>query len=194
MVSRRCFSAGRRTGFTLVELLVVTTVFAILAGGMASTFLSGMRLWSRAQRQDAAQTDTLLALEVMAKELRQSAVLPSARLTGTSRDVSFPAALDDALVKVTYRYDADTKSVRRTQVDLREVLEGTLEPTAQEKALCSRVDSLLIEFGVFDKEKPEAGYEWKDSWDEKDGIPSAIRLTVTIAHEAVTKTVFLPIA
>ena len=182
--SRHRIAGEYRTGFTLVELVMVATLVSIIALAMASSFLSGMRVWGRAQHRDAAHADALLTLERMARELRQSVDIPQVRFEGTAQEVSFPAVLGAAIVKVTYRYEASEKRLQRRQVDLKELIEGK-EAGAHADTLFSPADQVLMEF---------AGDVWKDAWSKEDGIPWAIRLTITIKDETVTKTVVLPIA
>ena len=183
-------------GFTLVEMLVVATIFAVIALALASSFVSGMRLWGRAQHRDATQTNALFGLEVMARELRQSVELPKIGFEGHAHELSFPAVLGDATVKITYVYDAYEKRLRRRQVNVKEILEETLEPEAQEKILFTHIDDVVIEFASFKNDKKaaeETRDEWKDSWEQADGLPWAIRVTVTITHDTLTKTILLPI-
>ena len=182
-----------------MEMLVVATIFAVIGLAMASSFVSGMRLWGRAQHRDAVPTDALLALEVMARELRESVDFPKVQFEGHAHELSFPAVLGDAAVKITYVYDAYEKRLRRRQVSLKEILEEKLEAETQETILLAHVDEVVMEFAAFKKgaekkDSEETRYEWKDAWEKEDGLPWAIRMTLTIKHEKLTKTVFLPIA
>lgn len=172
---------------------MVATLVSIIALAIASSFLSGMRVWGRAQHQDTAHADALLTLERMARELRQSVDIPQVRFEGTDQEVSFPAVLDEAIVKVTYRYEASEKRLQRWQVDLKELIEGK-EAGAQAEALCSLADPVRMEFAGFNKDNAETRDVWKGAWSKEDGIPWAIRLTITIKDETFTKTVVLPIA
>ncbi len=185
-------------GFTLVEILVVATIVSILAAGLGSSFFAGMRLWGRAQQRDTASLNAWLALEVMARELRQSLEVPFAKFKGSARELSFPAAINDAIVRVTYVYDGYEKRLRRREVGLKDLLEEKLEPEAKERVLFSPAEDVVIEFAAFDQNKDEdglvKGYEWTDTWEEDDGIPAAIRLTIKTRHATLTKTILLSIA
>ena len=181
-------------GFTLVEMLVVTVLVGILGTGMASSFLSGMRLWGRAQQRDAAHTDALWTLEVMATELRQSVNVPLVAFEGSAHEIIFPAVVNDGLVKVVYRYEASERRLQREQTDMKDLLEEPLEAPRQDRTLCSRLDEVLIEFGAPPKEMDDTGYEWVDEWEEGDGVPQAVRVTLTMKDATLTKTIFIPIA
>ena len=172
---------------------MVATLVSIIALAMASSFLSGMRVWGRAQHRDAAHADALLTLERMARELRQSVDIPQVRFEGTAQEVSFPAVLGEAIVKVTYRYEASEKRLQRWQVDLKELIEGK-ETGAHADTFFSPADHVLMEFAAFNKGKEGTRDVWKGAWSKEDGIPWAIRLMITIKDETFTKTVVLPIA
>lgn len=186
------------TGFTLVEILVVATIVSFLAAGLGSSFFAGMRLWGRAQQRDTASLNAWFALEVMAKELRQSLEVPFAKFKGGARELSFPAAINDAIVRVTYVYDGYEKRLRRREVGLKDLLEKKLEPETKERVLFSPAEDVVIEFAKFDPNQDEGGlvkgYEWTDTWEEDDGIPAAIRLTIKTRHATLTKTILLSIA
>ena len=187
-----------KQGFTLVEILVVATIVSIIAAGLGSSFVAGMRLWGRAQQRDMASLNAWLALEVMARELRQSMEVPFAKFEGGARELSFPAAINDAIVRVTYVYDGYEKRLRRLEVVLNDLLEKKLEPEAKERVLFSPAEDVVIECAAFDPTQDEdgmvKGYEWTDAWGEHDGLPSAIRLTIKTRHATLTKTILLPIA
>ena len=189
---------GSHAGFTLVEILIVATIVSILAAGLGSSFVSGMRLWGRAQQRDTASLNGWFALEVMARELRQSLEVPFATFEGSARELSFPATINDAVVRVTYVYDGYEKRLQRREVGLNDLLEEKLEPEVKERVLFWPAEDVTIEFATFDPIQDEdgavKGYEWTDAWEEDDGLPAAIRLTIKIRHATLTKTILLPIA
>ena len=187
-----------RAGFTLVEILVVATIVSVIAAGLGSSFFAGMRLWGRAQQRDTTPLNAWFALEIMAKELRQSVEVPFARFEGGAHEFSFPASINDTIVRVTYIYDGYEKRLRRQEVGLHDLLEEKLEPETKERVLFSPAEDVAIEFAKFDPVQDEdgvvKGYEWTDAWEKDDGLPAAIRLTITTRHATLTKTIMLPIS
>lgn len=179
-------------GFTLIEMLMVVTIMSLIATGVASSFLSGMRLWGRVRHQDAAYTAALLALEAIAKELRQSVELASVRVEGKAQELSFPSVNGTSVVKVTYAYDPRTKRLWRKQVELREIIEETLQPHVIEGPVLL-ADGLTMTFAAPDTQETE-GSEWRNEWKPEDGLPVAIRFEIRLHDDTITKTVFLPIA
>ena len=194
----RGFAPPRGAGFTLIEILIVATITAILAAGLGSSFLSGMKLWGRAKGQDMTRFNAWLALDVMAKELRQSVKVPFAKFKGDAHQLTFPAVLGNTIVKITYTYDGYEKRLRREEVGFQDLVEGTLEPQTKTRVLLALAQELTIEFATFDPTLQETGkpkgYQWTDAWDEDTGVPAAIRLTVKMRNATLTKTILLPIA
>src|SRR3989338_5866080 len=85
-----------RAGFTLVEVFVAIAVFSVIAVGIMGAIYSGIRLWGRARTVDFSKGYSLLAIESLTSELRQSAsvssdYLDSAVFEGDSQTISFPA-------------------------------------------------------------------------------------------------------
>ena len=63
-----------KSGFTLVELMVTAVAFAILALATGSMLVFGWQGWSRMNDSLDMQRDASLAMRVMAREVRKSAI------------------------------------------------------------------------------------------------------------------------
>ncbi|MBI3020843.1 MAG: prepilin-type N-terminal cleavage/methylation domain-containing protein [Candidatus Omnitrophica bacterium] len=181
----------RDIGLTLVEILIVATLFAVIAGGIGASFLSGMRLWGRAHRQEATWSNALLTLEAMAKELRQTVPMPSIGFEGTHHTVSFPALQGTRIVKVAYLFNGHKRLWQRQDTDLKDLIEERLAPATHETVVLS-ADEVTLAFWHFDPD--QQAYTWQETWSQEDGIPSAVRVTITIKDATHTKTVWIPIA
>ena len=151
-----------------------------------------MRVWGRVRHQDTAYTEALLALQAIAKELRQGVELASVRVEGKAQELSFPSVNGTSVVKVTYAYDPRTKRLWRKQVELREIIEETLQPHVIEGPVLL-ADGLTMTFAAPDTQETE-GSEWRNEWKPEDGLPVAIRFEIRLHDDTITKTVFLPIA
>lgn len=182
----------KNRGFTLVEMLMAATIFSIIAAGMALSFMSGMRLWARAQRQEGALAEALLTLERMAREVRQSVDVPAIGFGGTASEVSFPCLVGDSVVQLTYAFDRSNKTLRRRQVGLKEIIEERLQPEVLESLLLIAND-VALDYASVDKEHKRPTGAWQEEWDQDDGVPPAIRLRIQLKDDTVTKTIFIPI-
>ena len=188
------------SGFTLVEILIVSTIVSILAAGLGSSFVSGMRLWGRASQQDMVRFNAWLTLETMARELRQNAKLSLAPFEGDARELTFPSVVNGAIVKVTYIYEGYEKRIKREEVGFEDLVEETLEPETKTRVVFSPALEMTIEYATFDPTQLDElgelkGYEWADSWENDEGaIPAAIRLTSKVRNATLKKIILLPIA
>lgn len=194
----RFFSYQR--GFTLVEILIVSTIVSILAAGLGSSFVSGMRLWGRASQQDLVRFNAWLTLDTIARELRQTVKAPFAPITGDARELSFPSVVNGRIVKVTYLYEGYEKRITRKEVGFQDLVEETLEAATKERVVFSPALDLAIEYATFDPTQLDAdghpkGYEWISEWEDDEGaIPVAIRITMKVRNATLIKIILLPIA
>lgn len=178
-----------RCGFTLVEMLVVMTLFSLIATGVAATFLSGMHLWERAQTVNGFYRDVVLTLEQITREFHQSVAVPSIPYQGSSNEVSFPTVIEDSVVKVTYQFDSGQHVLLRSQVNLQDL--GKQETVVIENPVVD-MDELMLNYLWFDLDKKT--YQWQDSWSAEKGTFAGIRWQGKIKGEGFTKTLLLPIS
>lgn len=194
----------RRQGFTLIETIVVATIFSFLALGIAGSFISGMKLWARAQNIDFSKYNNILTLEIISKELRQGIKYPSIGFEVKVDEFSFPSLIGDSIVKITYKFDPEKKILLRRQVDLESIIKDLEKEIdkEQEKVVLSSLEELSLSYfyPYLDKEKGCVVYIWKevkedeDEWTEAQGIFAAIRLKGKIKGEEFSKTIFIPIS
>lgn len=191
----------KHKGFTLVEILVVATIFSFVALGIATSFISGMKLWARARNTDLIQYYNLLSLEKVARELRQSINYPLIGFEAKVDEVSFPCLIDDTVVKVVYRFDAAQKMLLRKQIPLNDILEDN-EPEQDEKIVLSSLDDLSFSYFVkhYSDEQKKDIYTWKeveskdDEWLKEEGIFPALKVKVKIKDGEFQKTIFIPVS
>ncbi len=182
--------ASRVKAFTLIETVMVATIFSIIAMGLGSCFLAGMKIWQRVKNINLAQYDTVLSLEKISRELRQSQDLTTIGFTGKANEVIFPILTGNSILKVTYRFNPEEKSLIRGQVDLKYILEGKEEEKYSEKKFAS-LDEFSLSYLKFDSEKEE--YVWVQDWAKELGIFAAIKLQGKLKGEEYNKTIFIPI-
>lgn len=191
---------GSHAGFTLVEILIVSMIVSILAAGLGSSFVSGMRLWGRASQQDMTRFNAWLTLEAIGKELRQSAKVPVAPFKGEASRCSFPSIIGGSIVEITYRYDGYEKRIRREEVAFKDLVEETLEPPTKTRVVFAPAQEFVIEYAMFDPAQLDEdgnpkGYEWVSEWESDEGaIPAAVRITMKVRNATLIKIIFLPIA
>lgn len=182
-------------GFTLVETIVVITIFSIIAAGIASSFISGMKIWGRAAEVDFVQSQVLLSLEQIAVKLRQCVNISAIGFNGSSEEFSFPGLLADDIGRIKYSFAPVSKTVFLRFQSLKDILlaqeeEETVEVKYIERKFLS-ADSFSARYLSFDKEKNS--YGWVDEWKEEDGAPVAVGLEVCAGQNKFEKVIFIPI-
>jgi len=186
---KRKLKQGR--GFSLIETMVVVTIFSIIALAVGSSFISGMKLWNRAKGAGFSRYELFLSLEYISRDFRQSLYLPEVLFEGTSEEVSFPALAGDSVVKVTYKFDPQEKALLRKEVGLKAVFSGTEKESAAEKQVLSLGE---LSFSYLYKDTEKKSYSWVDAWEKGKGIFVAIKLKGRFKDNEFTKTIFIPIS
>lgn len=201
-VSHRSRQARRR-GFTLIEILLAVTIFAIVLFAMNTVFYSALRLERATNRSLDERTTLNQALAILRRDL-QGAVQPisngvfnlnfisgagSSMSLGPSRNSSLEFATTTGVINDSLpwgdlqrvRYELTEPADRTTRgQDLVRVITRNLMPTTTEEIdtqwLMGNVESL--EFLGFD------GSGWQASWDTSSGeigLPQAVRVRVLLA-------------
>ncbi|MCP4651352.1 MAG: prepilin-type N-terminal cleavage/methylation domain-containing protein [PVC group bacterium] len=183
-------SLDTKHGFTLVEMLIVVTIFAIIGVGVASSFFAGMKLWDRARNVDFTQSNALLSLDLIGRELRQAVNMPDFYAEGTSDELSF-VTLNNSIVEVTYRFDAGQKVLLRSEAGIDSFFEGS-ESIASPEEEVLLIDEVSFSYSYFDEETES--YETVDIWEDQEDIFDAVMMKIKIKDYEFTKTVFIPIS
>jgi|GEM_PF-1504782 len=186
------FPLRAQAGFTLIEILVVITIFTIVGAGIAETFSSGMKIWARAQKAGESSIDVFVAIETIGRDLRQSVNIRSVGFEGREDEISFLTFRDDSAVKVIYKFNPAQKELVCRHIDLKDAFSDDLQGKYKyaEKKVAT-LDDFSFSYFNFDKEKEE--YVWSDEWAKEQGIFEAVKLKARFGDEKDVKTVFIPI-
>ena len=57
---------------TLIEMIIVMTIFSVIGAAIATSFMAGMRIWGRVNNRDFKHNFILLEIESIARRIRQS--------------------------------------------------------------------------------------------------------------------------
>ncbi len=174
------------TGFTLVELLIVVCIFSILTLGLGGVLSSGIGLWQRAWAVGFSQTEVLLELEGFSRRLRLNLSVPAIEFLGQTDRIEFPALIDNSILKLTYIFDPASKEFLCRETKYEDVL-AQRDNEYTEKTLFS-ADSVNFTYLVFDEV-----YLWKDSLEETDAIPVAVKVNIVTDGKTFEKLVFIPV-
>lgn len=180
-----------KKGFTLIEIIVVMSLFSIVGLGISSTFISGMKTWDRVRRMNLTRGNVFFAMETMAGELRQSVDIPQINFEGEERWMSFPTRVGEDIFKVVYLFDSDNKAIFRRHTRLVDVDKEKEAGDHTEKRIL-KADNFSLQYFSFDQERET--YSWEDAWEEDNGPFSAVRFLIEKDDETFSKTVFVPVA
>lgn len=180
-----------KKAFTLIETVVVMTIFSFLALGIGACFISGMKLWERSKDINYLRNDCIFTLEKIARELRQCVDVPEIGFKGQVAQISFPSVVFGRVVKVGYKFDLQEKVLIRTEADLKDVIDEKEKDNTRESKI-SGLENFSFSYFTEDEEKKE--YSWADFWAEERKVFPGVKLDTEVKGEKLSKTIFIPIA
>ncbi len=113
-----------RSAYTLVELMIVTVMTGLLVAAMGTVLLAGVRVWSRVTQVDRPESETVIAMLILERDLRNRISLHFAPFEGNEKAFSFATVnrvrtdelQEDRLELVTWRFDKkDSALIRSVQ-------------------------------------------------------------------------------
>jgi len=206
----------RKHGFTFIELIIAVTIFAIIAVSIYSTFSAGLKIWLKTSPMIEANQAYRVFFNTISLDLKNA--IPYYEKTetltkpgfgqeyegrinfeGTPQKISFITVIkvsdpdlgtQEELARVTYLYDAASKTVKRLVATKNEAFS---EETAKAADMLTGLEEKDFGFEYCYKKmisNSEYEYEWKDSWEEKNvlKIPRGVRIRSGLFR----KTVFIP--
>jgi prepilin-type N-terminal cleavage/methylation domain-containing protein len=106
-------SINRRTGLTLIELLIVIMMLGLLGATVTTMFVTGMKVFSEDYTRQDLRLDIGQALQRIVRDVRQAKTK-----TVISTQIDFTADLDAAISgDETYRYRLVSNELRWSRVN-----------------------------------------------------------------------------
>lgn len=202
--------SGRRkkSGFTLIEVLLVSVILSVVALAVYKAFSDGITLWKKVNA-DVPEEDLGIFFSDMAERMAGVFTHGTVPFEGGRDRVSFPAIVafgpDDeggiTVGQMTYFFDGSENWICREERDYSQVYR---EVRGAERRMVKRVASLRFLYYCRDSEN--GGFVWVREW-TKDEVPAGIDvkkdLPVAIKAEVVfregdeekkfTRTVAIPL-
>lgn len=207
-----------RQSFTLVELLISITIFALAGTAVYSVFASGMVAWRRGNKDKTYTRKIRLATELMARDLKNTFDFSEIPFEGEESSVRFAALISNELDlgdesskkynevgRVAYFFDKEKKTLCKEEKNFPDIIQDKEESfDIQKKEEDAKVKVLFehlsgLEFSYCYLDNATGNYKWKDDWkkEEQDSIPVAVRIKIELKKEMnqedFERLVFIPI-
>lgn len=184
------------TGFTLIEMLVVSSMIVVISLAIYSSFSNGLKIWERANKT-IPEEDLNILFDRFTADVRNSFNFEGIEFVGEDDRLEFITLVESkrlgfkSVGQVRYYYDSISGAIKKEVRDFSHIYrddEGVI------KYITKSVKSVKFFYYILDPEKKS--YFWLEETD--DGVlPSAIRMVVELKDEdeivEFTKTVNIPL-
>lgn len=172
-----------RKGFTLVELLVTTSLMALVGGATVAALAGGVRVWERAAELGIHRQNALLAFEHIRRDTQNARRFAPVPFEGAYDQVAFAAVDDDPsgptgaaeLGRLGYFLDQRNHVLCRSFVPYR--LMRRVRLTERCRAVGDEVTR--VRFAFFGPEEAHGTARWVERWRSSDP-PMAVRVELSV--------------
>jgi len=174
-----------RSGFTLLELLIVSLIMALLTGAIVACLAGGLRVWERARNFGEREGAALLFFAECEADLHNLHIFQAIPFEGTANAMSFATLVRDssqgdvaATEKVgTVKY---YQAGERGDVQKKTWTYPDAEPPDFEgDLLFSSPRKITFSFHNDDEEGGGGPGAWTDTWTDVSNFPSRVRVEIS---------------
>lgn len=215
------FNRQTTRGFTLIEILVVTVIFAALSVAVFSSVAMGLNVHKRIALSSRAYKDAVIVLEKLERELANCIEFAGIEFAGNSKSIEFCSIFNIAadggellptIGRLSYTFDREKQAILKKKQAFPQSLKKT---EGQGEVIAS--DLKKVEFSYFYRDQLTGSYQWNDYWLDKAppfspeadppsaekklgrALPVGVRIEIQLAQDngglwRVFKTIFLPVA
>lgn len=189
-------------GFTLMEMLVVVSLFSIVALVLYSNFAGGVRVFTRLN-QSAGGEDLSIFLDKLNRDFQNAFAFSDLPFEGKDSQVVFttqihaaaPLGGERSVGRMTVYYDPESNTIFSRKEDMSQIFQ---EKVGTPSPLLRGVQDLQLSYFEFDP--LEKSYVWIKEWDPENAktpLPVAVRIEMWLLEEGrelhVTKTFPIPV-
>ena len=176
----------KHKGLTLVEIIITTSLIAVIGLAVSSAVINGIEIWQRLSKA-TIEEDVHIFFEKFSADLRNSFEYKDILFAGEKEKVSFATlvAFSDATPslkrvpgQVIYSFlpeEGDVSVEKRNVHHLYKEKQGTIVNILQ------GVQRLTFEYYFYDPLRKE--YFWQSEWKE-DNLPLAVRIRLEIIRDS----------
>ncbi len=173
----------RRSGFSLLELLIVTALIPVLSMAVFANFNSGVKLWQAIQA-NLAEEDVLIFYQKAGEDFTNAIRWGEIDVDGSGSSFTFvtridaPAALGggNGIGVVRYFFDPSARAIEKETKNFNQIFKK--QPGTGRVAL-SNVDGCRFEY-LFENTDFQK-FEWIQEWRRPRELPLAVRATFHVA-------------
>ena len=175
----------RRRGFTFIEIMLVTAIFATLSVAIFTCLSNGIKLWERG-RQLMSEEDAAIFFDRFSSDLRNTFTYSKLAFIGGEYALEFPSVVwtpadrvsvrayeerVDQMGKVRYEYDPEHGTVMRRQANYSQALQ---EQWGMDEVVVPEVKSLRFHYFYTVSKDPHMSVE------EGADIPAGVEVELII--------------
>ncbi|MFH0738722.1 MAG: prepilin-type N-terminal cleavage/methylation domain-containing protein [Candidatus Omnitrophota bacterium] len=184
-----------KSGFTLIEMLIVAAMVSIVSLAMYATLNNGLEIWQKVNNQ-IPESELGLLFDRLTFDLKNTLRFEGIKFNGERNKFSFATLINFPFVKrmtvgeASYIYEEGQGILSRAQKDFSQVYSKEDNPASD---TLSNIKSLKFSYYFYDEQTKE--YLWLEDWSKK-GLPLAVRLELEFDNgkdtSKFTKTVSIP--
>jgi type II secretory pathway component PulJ len=185
------------SGFILIEMLVAASLFALVATGLSTGFVQGVKAHQRIEESFKAYDPLRLLFLRLDRDLRNAIILEDYPFKGKKDEIEFPALLTEEKDLPAGKAGKRLHLIRYFVKDhalIRSEEELTLKltkPKPQEKTLVKGLGSFELQFPYLDDEEALVFHPfWLD--EPYYGIPRAVTVKLEREKETLEKLISIP--
>jgi prepilin-type N-terminal cleavage/methylation domain-containing protein len=204
-----------RRGFTLIEILIASSIFSLVILGLYSAFQTGIFAYNRIDSAFNIYQTARILFNRMESDLKNSFIYSEddSKFQGTGSGLEFFSAVDSftestsvvAICRIKYYLEAD--SLKRSCQQGLDALQDGADIEGEELSADVKEVSLQYAYSKGIKDKP---FEWQDSWpqenvpESKKTLPLAVKIKLSLIERdrhkketqvvEFTKIVLLPLS
>lgn len=196
--------------FTLIELLIALSIFAVVAVTLYSAFFAGVSVWKRSGDTSGSYQDISAVFDDIARDLKNAVYFSKDEesgyaFMGAPGKIAFMTLEERVgarmkpcreIARLSYYFDdtADEFIKKRADISL-----GFDIVKAEKDVLLRGVEDFRFEYCYYSGDEDEP-YIWQDEWSDEDArIPRGIRITAVMngvkrgdGASRITRVIFIP--
>lgn len=166
-----------KQGFTLLELIIGMTIFAIIAASVYTSLNLGIKLWKQEEGRDNTLQEAIAALEEMAERLRSAFINPeneNIKFIGTNQKLDFFSVNKEGLLEnLVFYLEPQGNNEWYLYQAKKSYLSLNDENPPELEIISSKVLKLYFSY-YHQKDK-----KWYEDWPEESVLPAQVKFVVS---------------